>query len=78
MEISIAINGLRSAPTAVSTYKQFISASESVFRKEMMEQNGQNQSRVSELLGINRGTLRKKLIKYGFLITDGNEGHKSD
>lgn len=33
----------------------------------VMEQAGQNQSRAADWLGLNRNTLRKKLIQHGLL-----------
>ena len=33
----------------------------------VMERYGGNQTRVAEVLGMSRGTLRKKLIRYGLL-----------
>lgn len=33
----------------------------------VMERHGGNQTRVAEVLGMSRGTLRKKLIRYGLL-----------
>lgn len=43
----------------------FISEVEKPFLKVVLEQVNGNQSRASELLGINRNTLRKKLKLYG-------------
>ena len=33
----------------------------------VMERHGGNQTRAAEVLGMSRGTLRKKLIRYGLL-----------
>ena len=33
----------------------------------VMERHGGNQTRAAEMLGMSRGTLRKKLIRYGLL-----------
>ena len=33
----------------------------------VMERNGGNQTRAAEILGLSRGTLRKKLIRHGLI-----------
>jgi Fis family transcriptional regulator len=43
----------------------FINEVEKPFLKEVMQQVDGNQSKAADILGINRNTLRKKLISYG-------------
>ena len=45
-------------------YQLLLSEVEQPLLEAVMEYTGGNQTRASELLGINRGTLRKKLKQY--------------
>ena len=46
-------------------YKMVLAEVEEPLFRSVLKHTGGNQSRASELLGINRGTLRKKLKAYG-------------
>ncbi|MDH3948766.1 MAG: DNA-binding transcriptional regulator Fis [Gammaproteobacteria bacterium] len=46
-------------------YKMVMDEVEEPLFRSVLEYTGGNQSKASELLGINRGTLRKKLKLYG-------------
>ncbi len=46
-------------------YKMVLAEVEEPLFRSVMSYTGGNQSKASELLGINRGTLRKKLKQYG-------------
>ena len=46
-------------------YKMVMEEVEEPLFRSVLEYTGGNQSKASELLGINRGTLRKKLKQYG-------------
>ena len=46
-------------------YKMVMTEVEEPLFRSVMEYTRGNQSKASELLGINRGTLRKKLKQYG-------------
>ena len=46
-------------------YKMVMEELEEPLFRSVLEHTGGNQSKASELLGINRGTLRKKLKMYG-------------
>jgi len=46
-------------------YKMVMAEVEEPLFRSVLEYTGGNQSKASELLGINRGTLRKKLKMYG-------------
>ncbi len=46
-------------------YQLLINEVERPLFESVMKHTGGNQSRASQLLGINRGTLRKKLKQYG-------------
>lgn len=46
-------------------YKMVMAEVEEPLFRSVLEYTGGNQSKASELLGINRGTLRKKLKLYG-------------
>lgn len=48
-------------------YELVISEVEAPFMGEVMKVANQNQSLASTMLGLNRGTLRKKLKKYGLV-----------
>lgn len=53
--------------TPRSVYDMVISAVERPMLEVVMREAQGNQSRASEMLGINRNTLRKKLQQYGML-----------
>lgn len=48
-------------------YQLVLSEVESPLLEKVMEYTGDNQTRASAMLGLNRGTLRKKLKQYGLL-----------
>ena len=48
-------------------YSLVMSEVEAPLFKTVMDYTGGNQSRAAQILGINRGTLRKKLRTYGLL-----------
>lgn len=48
-------------------YQSVIATFEKPLLKELMERNKYNQSKVAEILGLNRGTTRKKLKQYGLI-----------
>jgi Fis family transcriptional regulator len=48
-------------------YTLVLSEVEAPLFKSVMNYTGGNQSRAAQILGINRGTLRKKLRTYGLL-----------
>jgi len=48
-------------------YDLVLSEVEAPLLETVMRQTRSNQSKASKMLGINRGTLRKKLKKYGML-----------
>ena len=48
-------------------YELFLSEVEAPLLECVLSHTGNNQSRTATLLGLNRGTLRKKLKKYGYL-----------
>ncbi len=50
---------------AKNLYNLIIEQVESALLPMVMQQVGDNQSRAAECLGLNRGTLRKLLAKYG-------------
>lgn len=58
-----SLNGHRPA----ELYKLVMGEVEKPLFKTVMEYAGGNQSQAAEILGINRGTLRKKLIAYKLL-----------
>ena len=45
-------------------YQLFLSEMEQPLLEKVMQEARGNQTRASEILGINRGTLRKKLVQY--------------
>ena len=51
-------------------YRMVISEVEIPLFKAVMKRTGNNQSKASVMLGINRGTLRTKLMSYGLLETE--------
>ena len=48
-------------------YQLVLSEVEAPLLEKVMEYTGDNQTRASSMLGLNRGTLRKKLKQYGLL-----------
>ena len=52
---------------AKAVYDMVIHAVERPLLEAVMEKAGQNQTTASEMLGINRNTLRKKLQQHGLL-----------
>lgn len=46
-------------------YKMVIGETECALLQYVLERTGGNQSRAAQLLGLNRGTLRKKLQQHG-------------
>ena len=48
-------------------YELFLSEVEAPLLECVLRHAGNNQSKAAALLGLNRGTLRKKLKKYGYL-----------
>ena len=54
-----------------SVYHKALAQFEKPLLKEIMSKCQGNQTKASELLGINRGTLRKKLDMYGLLNNRG-------
>ncbi len=52
---------------AVDVYDMVLSQVEPPMLEEVMRYTGNNQSQASALLGLNRGTLRKKLKQYDLL-----------
>jgi Fis family transcriptional regulator len=58
-----SLNGLKPK----ELYTLVLSEVEAPLFKSVMNYTGGNQSRAAQILGINRGTLRKKLRTYGLL-----------
>ena len=48
-------------------YQMVLAEVEAPLLEAVMRYTGDNQSQASEILGLNRGTLRKKLKHYGLL-----------
>lgn len=57
---------LDGAPTT-DVYQLVLSEVEAPLLEHVMEYTRNNQTKASEMLGLNRGTLRKKLKQYGLL-----------
>jgi Fis family transcriptional regulator len=53
--------------TVNDLYELFLSEVEAPLLEAVLKQTGNNQSKTASMLGLNRGTLRKKLKKYGLL-----------
>jgi Fis family transcriptional regulator, factor for inversion stimulation protein len=51
--------------TAANVYDMVINCVEKPLIQIVMNKNGNNQSRAAEVLGINRNTLRKKMLQHG-------------
>ncbi len=52
---------------AADVYEMVLSEVEAPLLEAVMKYTKENQTRASQLLGLNRGTLRKKLKQYGLL-----------
>ncbi len=52
---------------ATDVYQMVLSEVEAPLLEEVMKYTRNNQTRASQLLGLNRGTLRKKLKQYNLL-----------
>ena len=52
-------------------YQMVLAEVEAPLLEEIMRYTRQNQTRASQMLGLNRGTLRKKLKQYGLLKDNG-------
>ena len=57
---------LQDAPVT-GLYDVVLEQVEEPLLQTVMERHGGNQTRAAEVLGMSRGTLRKKLIRYGLL-----------
>ena len=53
--------------TATDVYPMVLSEVEAPLLEEVMKYTRNNQTKASTMLGLNRGTLRKKLKQYGML-----------
>ena len=51
----------------VNIYRLVLDEVEPVIFQAILKHTNQNQSKAAKLLGISRGTLRKKLAHYGFI-----------
>jgi Fis family transcriptional regulator, factor for inversion stimulation protein len=56
--------------TPVDMYEMVIQVVEKPLLEEVMTKAGHNQSRAAQWLGLNRNTLRKKLLTHGLLERD--------
>lgn len=56
-----------SGETVTDLYEFVLSEVEAPLLARVLDYTGNNQSAAAEMLGLNRGTLRKKLRKYGLL-----------
>ena len=56
--------------TPVDMYDMVIHVAEKPLLEEVMARAGHNQSRAAQWLGLNRNTLRKKLMQHGLLARD--------
>ena len=52
-------------------YQMVLAEMEAPLLEEIMRYTRNNQTRASQMLGLNRGTLRKKLKQYGLLKDNG-------
>ncbi len=52
-------------------YQMVLAEVEAPLLEEIMQYTRNNQTRASQMLGLNRGTLRKKLKQYGLLTDNG-------
>ncbi len=55
---------------ATGVYQMVLAEVEAPLLEEIMEYTRNNQTKASIMLGLNRGTLRKKLKQYGLLDSD--------
>ncbi len=53
-------------------YQMVLSEVEAPLLQEIMQYTRHNQTKASRMLGLNRGTLRKKLKQYGLLDIDNS------
>ena len=53
--------------TVSDVYSMVLAEIEAPLLEVVMKNTRQNQTKASEILGLNRGTLRKKLKQYGLL-----------
>lgn len=53
--------------TPVALYEMVMLEVEKTLIKNIMQQSNGNQSQATKMLGINRNTLRAKLVKFGML-----------
>ncbi|MEM0953665.1 MAG: DNA-binding transcriptional regulator Fis [Pseudomonadota bacterium] len=53
-------------------YQMVLAEVEAPLLEEVMRYTRNNQTRASQMLGLNRGTLRKKLKQYGLLVDNGS------
>ena len=68
--VSIALNNYFAhleGQEVTDVYKMVLSEVEAPLLEEVMKYTRSNQTKASILLGLNRGTLRKKLKQYGLL-----------
>lgn len=54
-------------------YDMVISEIEEPLMQVIMQYTNQNQSRAAVILGLSRGTLRKKLASYGMIVTGSQD-----
>ena len=52
---------------STDVYQMVLAEVEAPLLEEIMQYTRNNQTRASKMLGLNRGTLRKKLKQYGLL-----------
>ncbi|MGK0442282.1 MAG: Fis family transcriptional regulator [Pseudohongiellaceae bacterium] len=68
--VAIALNNYFShldGQDVTDVYEMVLSEVEAPLLEEVMKYTRNNQTKTSQLLGLNRGTLRKKLKQYGLL-----------
>ena len=68
--VSIALNNYFShldGQDVTDVYQMVLSEVEAPLLEEVMKYTRNNQTKTSQILGLNRGTLRKKLKQYGLL-----------
>ena len=56
----------------IGVYQMVLSEVEAPLLEEIMAYTRNNQTKASRMLGLNRGTLRKKLKQYGLLAESGS------
>ena len=57
----------------IDLYKVFLPEFEQSLLEAALKYTSNNQSRTAVLLGLSRGTLRKKMKRYGWLVCDSDE-----